>query len=422
MTAFTTTTTNYPQNANTAIRRVIGIGPPTSTKNFILGDEYLDRSEAPHGKWWKVSNLATGGLVWVTVGGGIGDVQTLTANSGGPVGVDASSNINVVGDGTTIDIVGNPGTNTLTASATGSIATTYTEDAGSAIPSLGNLNILGTGGITTSGAGSTVTIDTDGTVATTYIEDSGSATPSLGSLNIFGAGGIATSGAGATVTIDTDGTIATKYNEDSGSAIPALGQLDILGSGGISTSGAGSTVTISSNGTIATQYDCDSGSATPALGVLNVLGLNDIATIGSGNTISIRSSTSFGFFTPTITGSTIPGVTTYVNQNGFYARMGNLVFAQLSIDWTATTGTGDIIMEGWPYKFGGGIARAPLCTVWIENMTWPAGVTYFIGFGQDNTKQMVFEGNKDSAASQHLQMQALGNIDVTIVYFTSDPF
>ena len=46
------------------------------------------------------------------------DVETLTGNSGGAVG-PTGGNINVVGDTTTINIVGNPGTSTLTASLTG---------------------------------------------------------------------------------------------------------------------------------------------------------------------------------------------------------------------------------------------------------------------------------------------------------------
>ena len=46
-----------------------------------------------------------------------GFLETLTGNSGGPVGPDASDNINVIGDGTTINVTGNPGTNTLTISA-----------------------------------------------------------------------------------------------------------------------------------------------------------------------------------------------------------------------------------------------------------------------------------------------------------------
>lgn len=51
-------------------------------------------------------------------GGGGGTLNTLTANSGGAVS-PTLGNINVVGDGTTIDIVGNPGTSTLTASYIG---------------------------------------------------------------------------------------------------------------------------------------------------------------------------------------------------------------------------------------------------------------------------------------------------------------
>ena len=44
------------------------------------------------------------------------DIETLTGNAGGAVG-PTGYNINVVGDGTTIDVTGNPGTSTLTISA-----------------------------------------------------------------------------------------------------------------------------------------------------------------------------------------------------------------------------------------------------------------------------------------------------------------
>lgn len=87
--------------------------------------------------------------------------ETLTGNTGGPVGPDGSNNINVVGTAP-ITVTGNPGTNTLTISDDGTYATTYTEDAGSATPAANNLNILGGVGCTTTGAGSTVTIDVTG--------------------------------------------------------------------------------------------------------------------------------------------------------------------------------------------------------------------------------------------------------------------
>jgi hypothetical protein len=98
----------------------------------------------------------------------------------------------------------------------------------------------------------------------------------------------------------------------------------------------------------------------------------------------------------------------------------SLVYAQLTISWSATTGTGDIILGGWPFNFGGATPRAPICAIWVENMTWPAGVTYFTGLGQDATKTMVIEGISAGAISQHLQMQATGNLNLSITYFTAD--
>jgi hypothetical protein len=48
------------------------------------------------------------------VGTGAAAIETLTGNSGGPVGPDASFNINILGNNTTgINVVGSPGTNTL---------------------------------------------------------------------------------------------------------------------------------------------------------------------------------------------------------------------------------------------------------------------------------------------------------------------
>ncbi len=95
-------------------------------------------------------------------------VETLTGNSGGAVGPDGANNINVVGDTTTIDVVGNPGTNTLTISTTDAVAIQYTTDAGIAVPATGNLNVLGgtaARDINTSGAGDTIHIDLDNAIS-----------------------------------------------------------------------------------------------------------------------------------------------------------------------------------------------------------------------------------------------------------------
>lgn len=56
---------------------------------------------------------------YIGSGGGIAVVQTLTGNTGGAVGPNAAGNINVVGNGTSVIVAGNAGTNTLTVNVTG---------------------------------------------------------------------------------------------------------------------------------------------------------------------------------------------------------------------------------------------------------------------------------------------------------------
>jgi hypothetical protein len=50
---------------------------------------------------------------FIKIATGTQDVETLTGNAGGPVGIDASNNINVVGAGG-VTVTGDPVTNTLT--------------------------------------------------------------------------------------------------------------------------------------------------------------------------------------------------------------------------------------------------------------------------------------------------------------------
>jgi len=88
-------------------------------------------------------------------------VETLTGNSGGAVGPNVGNNIFVVGDGMTVDVVGNPGTNTLTISAMGSVALQFDADSGSANPSGGIIHMTGGTNINTVAAGSVVTYNLD---------------------------------------------------------------------------------------------------------------------------------------------------------------------------------------------------------------------------------------------------------------------
>lgn len=197
--------------------------------------------------WIMVDRTATSGT-WVQMGASAGTgILTITGSSGGAVAGDGASNINLLG-ATNVTVVGNAGANTLTVTLGGAIASSFPTMAGTAIPAAGALTITGSGGITTSGAGSTVTITAGGTVPTTFTEDAGSATPAANNLNILGAAGITTSGAGSTVTITAGVTIPTTFTANAGTATPAANNLNVFGAGSTTTSAAGSTITITSTG------------------------------------------------------------------------------------------------------------------------------------------------------------------------------
>lgn len=288
MTGFTTSTLNYPQNSNTPIRRVIAERDPTTADkhNFTLGDEWLNQIAD---KWWKLAGLDNVvGATWIRMSGAGTGIVELTGNSGGPVTFDINNNVNLLGSAP-INIVGTPLTNTLTVSANGTLATTYTEDAGSAVPSSNNLNIVGGTGIHTSGAGHTVTISVADPVATTYQEDAGSAVPSGGTLHIVGGTGVNTSGAGSTVTINAMSAVPLQFDEDAGTAVPAANIINIKGGAGITTSGAGSTVTITALAPTNLTFTENTGTATPAANNINVKGTatNGINTTGSGSTVTV---------------------------------------------------------------------------------------------------------------------------------------
>ncbi len=156
-------------------------------------------------------------------------IQTITGNTGGAVGPDGANNIDIIGDGSTISISGNPPGNTLTVAVIANYVDTVNGDTGSAIPALGIIGIAGGTGITTSASGNTVVIDADGTIATQYDADSGSAVPAGGILNIVGASGITTSAAGDTVTISATGADVLAYTNVNTSPYVVLSDDEYLG-------------------------------------------------------------------------------------------------------------------------------------------------------------------------------------------------
>ena len=351
--------TNAPTPPN------IGVYPNAPTVNnyqgFSVGDFWIYRISQTSNNSNLYCLLGKAGNVadWALITGSVGIVELLAGNSGGNVGPNGSKVINVVGDGSTINVVGNPGTNTLTISAIGSaiMESFTTDDSNVVTPTAGNVIVHGGNNITTAGTvgPNTITINVSGT--TNHTLQVGNSTGSLTSL------GVATNGQ---LPIGSTG------------ANPVLGTLT-AGTGISITNGAGS-ITIAAAGTDAQSFPTNSGTGTPSAGVLNILGDgNTISTSASGNTVTITSSIpaySHGTWTPTISfGGASTGVT-YGTQIGEYVRIGSLVFINFAIILTNKgSSTGIALINGLPFSNSAAAFHNHTYAA-MSNITLDAGYTY----------------------------------------------
>ncbi len=97
-------------------------------------------------------------------------------------------------------------------------------------PLIGNVDLLGAAPFTVTGvlATATLTISSDGSIAITYTTDAGNAVAALDTLNVLGGNHIATAGAGDTVTINLMPEIADTFVTNAGTAEADLGVLKVL--------------------------------------------------------------------------------------------------------------------------------------------------------------------------------------------------
>lgn len=288
-------------------------------------------------------------------------VETLTGNSGGAVGPDGANNINVVGDGVTIDVSGNPGTNTLTIS---SLATSVAFSA-----------YLSATEVDATGDGTTFVVPYD----STYFNNGAAFNVGTGlfvapqdgeycfSVNMFleDIDVAATSGqvdlnvnSGGAIHNITNWNVSTfgDLNGDSmlnGFRILSLNANDTVG---VQVTVSNTTLTIDVNGGVNTDcvfegflvasvggganltFDADTGSAVPAANVINVFGNgSNVTTSAAGNTITIDAD---GFVWNEII---VVGPTAMLVENGYIAN--NLALVTLTLP--ATAAVGDIIrVEG----------------------------------------------------------------------------
>ena len=170
--------------------------------SFNIGDNWVDTNTL---NVWILVNKAARIATWLRFAGVPGGIFTLTGNSGGAVGPDVLSNVNVRGDGIGITIVGTPGSNTLTASLVGGgvPATSFvtgagasTVSGGTAVPLAGVLNVLGAHNVLTGAAiANTVTVFGTNAIVLGDLVALGAGVPAVtaftGDINITANGGVA---------------------------------------------------------------------------------------------------------------------------------------------------------------------------------------------------------------------------------------
>ena len=99
-----------------------------------------------------------------------------------------------------------------------------------------------------------------------------------------------------------------------------------------------------------------------------------------------------GTFTPAVYGTTATGAATYIAQMGAYTKIGQRVFFEIYLDWSAHTGTGNIQIQGLPFTSTGLANYYSTFAIRINNMTltasnYPQGIigpsTTTIALGQN---------------------------------------
>jgi len=130
-------------------------------------------------------------------------------------------------------------------------------------------------------------------------------------------------------------------------------------------------------------------------------GIDFSATPGTG-TSELFADYERGDFTPTIIGSTAAGVGTYSAQVGQYTKIGDRVFFNIRLVWSAHTGTGNMLIAGLPFASSSASGVAYAATIgWLSGLTLTASnlAVAYIGGGSTQVQPNQYPVGNGSAGS-----------------------
>lgn len=121
-------------------------------------------------------------------------------------------------------------------------------------------------------------------------------------------------------------------------------------------------------------------------------------------------------FTPTITGSTTSGAATFGvdSPKGTYQKVGNVVYYQLEANWSAHTGTGDLVVGGFPYAANNAEPQ-PSGWVWANGLTITGQGSLGLASGQTSGTLYAIENGSASPVA----LDTAASLRINGFYFTS---
>ena len=159
------------------------------------------------------------------------------------------------------------------------------------------------------------------------------------------------------------------------------------------------------------EFDGTSSAINTTTLTTRMIGVPSIRFYGSSGTTGTATSNIItmyeeGTFTPTLLGASTAGSTTYSAQQGYYTRIGNLVYINFAIVISAATGTGNATIGGLPFTVRADATNGYCGTININSSawSWPAStVAPILRFSQ-NTTNAIVTCTASGVASANLQM------------------
>jgi len=147
-------------------------------------------------------------------------------------------------------------------------------------------------------------------------------------------------------------------------------------------------------------------------------GIDFSATANSSGTMTSELLNDYeeGTFTPTVTGASTAGTTTYTTQAGVYTKIGREVTAHASIRYTATTGSGFLLIGGFPFSFPSP-TRGCIGAVEVSGLNWSAGTHLVIAVEEGTSYGYIFCNADDADRTAQSITNEIAVIQFTLTYY-----